>query len=395
MFENEKQKKISFPFKEVNNLIVIPVTINNSDTLKFILDSGTSLSIVSSAQIAKHANLNQKQIRNINMKGLGKQGQLKAYHSWGNIIKIKGLISYNQDVLYPETDIYHLSENLGTHVDGIIGYNFFKGLVVEIDYIKDNITVYDPVYFENKVSKRKKRNATVLPLKIKKNKGFISASLQNSDRDMDNLDLLVDTGSSGAISLLEHSANGIKVPHKAVKTYLGIGISGDIYGRIYKGKNFELGKYQLEEPIIVYPEKEAVRGVLDQHKGRHGSIGADVLKRFKVILNYPKEEIILKKNRYFSQPFHYNLSGIAIRVPFPGLNYYEVYKVRDNSPADQAGIDIGDRLVSINGMDTQHISYDELLGHLQKKEGSTVKMVVQKSTRIHKTKFKLIDIFED
>jgi hypothetical protein len=41
-----KQKSMSLPFRTVNNLILIPVQINDSDTLQFIFDTGLENSII-------------------------------------------------------------------------------------------------------------------------------------------------------------------------------------------------------------------------------------------------------------------------------------------------------------------------------------------------------------
>src|SRR5665648_1050863 len=43
VFDNPKKKSITINFKSSSNLIIIPVAINNSDTLNFILDTGCLL----------------------------------------------------------------------------------------------------------------------------------------------------------------------------------------------------------------------------------------------------------------------------------------------------------------------------------------------------------------
>jgi len=57
-FVNSTQKSVSFPFKFINNLIILPVVINDSDTLQFILDTGVSRSIMTELSIGDSLLLN-------------------------------------------------------------------------------------------------------------------------------------------------------------------------------------------------------------------------------------------------------------------------------------------------------------------------------------------------
>ena len=47
-FQNPRNQHISLPFKLVHNLIIVPVTINGSDTLNFIVDTGVSNTMLTS-----------------------------------------------------------------------------------------------------------------------------------------------------------------------------------------------------------------------------------------------------------------------------------------------------------------------------------------------------------
>ena len=117
------------------------------------------------------------------------------------------------------------------------------------------------------------------------------------------------------------------------------------------------------------------------NKDRNGTLGAGILKRVHVIMDYPNNQITLRKNnRLFNEPFLYNKSGIELiyggemlvkenRVRIVptnnqqtrtiteifysyGLMYKPSYKIsliRKESPAHYAGLREGDILLEING----------------------------------------------
>ena len=61
LFDNPKKKSITINFKLSNNLVIIPVAINNSDTLNFILDTGVKSPIITELPFVNKLNLNYLQ----------------------------------------------------------------------------------------------------------------------------------------------------------------------------------------------------------------------------------------------------------------------------------------------------------------------------------------------
>jgi type II secretory pathway component GspD/PulD (secretin) len=58
LFDNPRDKSITIKFKSASNLIIIPVTINESDTLNFILDTGVKYPIITELPFVNKLNLN-------------------------------------------------------------------------------------------------------------------------------------------------------------------------------------------------------------------------------------------------------------------------------------------------------------------------------------------------
>src|SRR5690606_14447040 len=88
---------------------------------------------------------------------------------------------------------------------------------------------------------------------------------------------------------------------------------------------------------------------------RNGTIGGEIMSRFTIVYDFPNEKVYLKKNSSFKKAFHYNLSGLTIKSKGAKLNVFEITGVRGGSSADKAGVQAGDILVSINGVDLKEV----------------------------------------
>ena len=139
VFDNYKKKSITIKFKSSSNLIIIPVAINNSDTLNFILDTGVRYPIITELPFVNKLNLNF--LQPIKVKGLGDGEQMTAYKSGNNTIKIEGMIAYDQEIHMVINENFQISHILGIPVHGLIGFNLFKDYVVKIDYAEHELSL--------------------------------------------------------------------------------------------------------------------------------------------------------------------------------------------------------------------------------------------------------------
>jgi C-terminal processing protease CtpA/Prc len=124
---------------------------------------------------------------------------------------------------------------------------------------------------------------------------------------------------------------------------------------------------------------------------RSGSVGADVLKRFTVVFDYHRGEMILRPNSFFKDDFTYNLSGIDLTTPFPDIPIYQVTKIRRGSPAWIAGLEVGDQIVTINGIETSEYELSNLVQMLQSRAGRTIRVGVKREDQVIQAKFTLED----
>ena len=386
IFDNPKKKNITINFKSSSNLIIIPVAINNSDTLNFILDTGVSHPIITELPFVNKLNLNF--LQPINVKGLGEGEQLTAYRSGNNTINIDGLIAYDQEIHMVINENFQISHILGIPVHGLIGFNLFKDYVVKIDYATHKITLIKPEYFTYKP----KEKDIVLPLTFEQNKPFVKTNIVTDKNEDVPVKLLVDTGASDAIWLSVNSDSRITLPENHIQTFLGRGLNGDLYGKKGRIGAIWVGPLVLYEPIVAFPESDLVDQLIGKND-RNGTLGAEILRRFYVTMDYPNKRLILRPNGSLKDDFNYNMSGLEVSNPMPGLPIYIVSDIQKNSPAYYAGIQENDQIIAINNNSNKSLTLNDINLLFQSQEDRKIKLTVLRNGEEIKTEFFLKKMF--
>lgn len=379
--DNRDYEKIPFIFS--GNQIILKLSINDSKPLNFILDSGVRTPII--IDVPQFDTIEVKDVKRINVKGLGKGEGTEALIAYNNKINIGDhIINNNQTVLVMLEDLFYLSNRLGHQINGIIGFDIFRDFIVEINYDKHYLKLHNPnnyVYSKNKkyISK---------DLSFNRGKPYVHLEVEMPDGDLVPVKLLVDTGGSDALWLFNNSHKEIGDPVKFIPDFLGRGLNGDIHGKRSRINKLYFDDIYLKGVTASYPDSSSVAFVM-MHKERNGSIGGGALSRFRVIVDYTNKKITFRKGNSFGDKFRYNMSGIEFYMPYPELPIYEVHGIREGSPASEAGVKIGDVLVSINYTKASMLSFSNLMGKFHKRDGSRVRMSLSRNGETVKVKFRL------
>ena len=406
-------------FKLINNLIIIPVEVNGSK-LSFILDSGVSAPVV--FNLTSSDSLELKHIEKIQLRGLGTGEPIEALHSKRNRFRLGDLFAVNKSLFIIHKEQFDLSAKLGITVHGMIGYDLFKDFVVTINYATKKITFTNP----EKYRYRRCSKCETFDLEFYKKKPYINAEVvtMNSNKKMQ-VKLLIDSGGSDSLWLFED--DNFKVPEKAFEDFIGEGITGSIFGMRSKLKSFSLKSFVFEYPNVAYLDSLSTYHA-KRFEERNGSLGGGILKRFKVVFDYPNKKITLKKNGVFNDKFGYNMSGIELQhsgkelVKVKGraafivsddnettatntfyydVNYdykyqpiYKVAHVRKGSPAENVGILRGDSLVKVNGTFAYNYSLEEIIEKFYEKENKKIKLRINRNGEVIDFEFKLRDLLK-
>jgi hypothetical protein len=415
LIENNR-KKVTIPFKLINNLVFIPIKVNGVE-LNFLLDSGVEETILFSMEERQEVSFNN--VQKIKLRGLGSEEEIEGLKSTNNILETHGIKSSNHLVYIILDQSFNLSSHIGIPVNGIIGHKFFKNNLVEINYQKKKLIIY----LNNEENRQKiDKNFKSIPITIERSKPYIYTTAVVNGVEIP-AKLLIDIGNSDAFWIFEN--NKIKLPQKNFPDFLGKGFSGDIEGHRAKLEKFTIADFEFKNPIVSFPDSTSIRNV-KMVPDRIGSIGGEVLRRFTLVLDYADQKLYLRKNSKFYEPFTYNKSGITIqhnglqwvqetvhlqtvqvaasvseieekekndnfRYKFLLKPVYEIVNIRKKSAAEKSGLKPGDIIVSINRVLPYKYSLQQINNLLKSEEDIWITMEVERNSLVLKFRFKLED----
>ncbi|MFA9389349.1 MAG: aspartyl protease family protein [Prolixibacteraceae bacterium] len=386
LFDNTKKKSIGVKFNLISNLIIIPVSINGSDTMNFILDTGVKDPIITELTLVEEVNLNY--MKSIELRGLGNELTTQAYQSGDNTIKLPGLTTEHQKINVILDENFQISQILGMPVHGLIGFNLFKQYIIKVSYDNEVITLIKPQFYKYKPRK----NDIVLPITFVRNKPIVNAEIVQQDGTVVPVKMLIDTGASDALWLSVQTDSSLKIPDQNIYAFLGSGLGGNLFGHKGRVSGLWLGGSTMSSPIVSYPESEYINRIaLTEH--RNGSIGGEVLRRYAVTFDYYHKRIILRPNSSFRDNFYYNMSGLEIINPVPGVPVFTISNVIEDSPAWLAGIREGDQVLGINYRNHRDLTLNEINLALRQKQDKKIRITYLRNGELRKTSFNLKEIF--
>lgn len=417
-FETNK-KKISIPFKFINNLIIIPIQVNGV-SLNFMVDTGVEETILFS--IDETNGVNFSKIEKVRIRGFGSNDAFDAYKTDNNKLEIKNYTDTSHRIYLVLDQNINISSQVGVPVNGIIGNKLFKNKCVKIDYISKRIIIYN----NEKQIKSAIKNHSSFPIELIHGKPYLNVNaFFNTEKQPLNSKLLIDTGNTDAFWFFKQKDEGIEIPKKHIDDFLGRGFSGDVFGKRGRIPSISIGNYNFKNPIAAFPDTIATSDI-DKIEGRLGSIGSEVMRRFSAIYDYSNNLIYLKKNNNYKESFSFNMSGVEVQHqglqwitetyrsntvlnnnlnnPYGNklennLKYrfelkpiYVIANVRKDSPAAIAGLKKEDVIVTINNQNGYNFTLQKINELLKSEEGKSIEFEIDRKGKIMKFKFQLKNI---
>jgi predicted aspartyl protease len=378
-------KLTRIPFELHSNLIIIPLKVNDSDTLRFILDTGVSSIIVTDPHVLKKQNL--KATRRVKLTGAGEGQDVSASVAIGNTLRMGRMKATHQNIVIIDEDILRLSEYVGVPVHGIFGFELFNNFVVTIDFRNRELLLLLPSFY-----KYRPRKGDKFPIVIEDTKPYADmVALVENGQEMP-IRVVIDTGAGHAL-LLDPSGSReqpVHLPEKVIRAQLGRGLSGVINGSLGRIKKIKLGKHELDDVLASFPDSLSFGVKIGSHTERQGNMGCELLRRFTVTFNYPERYMVLKPlKKRLHETFEHDMSGMELRAKGDNLRSYFIDRVLDDSPAGRAGLEEGDEILFINNNPAGELSISEIYKILQKGEGKEVNLLVRRRGNVQFAKFNL------
>ena len=341
---------VVIPFQLVVRHILLKVEVNNSRPLSFVFDTGDKVAIVDD-ECAKELGLKlEGQIR---VGGAGSDfltGSFVKESSW----RIPELKEFSQPVTLA-MPLGRLASRFGHDFDGIIGSDFIKQFVVEIDYQAHVLRLHDKDTFSYSGP------GESLPIQLDgQGHPLIDAEITPLGGAPLKGKFVLDIGSGGALALHSPFVTEHKLLTTGVKTIRSIGAGGaggQSVGQIGRASELKIGKFRIANPTVLFSEDQA--GAF-ANKNLSGNIGQRVASKFKLFLDYNHERIIFEPAANFNEPFDRAFSGLALIGEDKNYTRFRITDVLESSPASEVGLQKDDLIIEVNDQPASELTLTKL-----------------------------------
>ena len=331
--------RVSVPFELVNRHIVLAATVNGSAPLSFVLDTGDQVGVI---DLERARQLGLPLGRELRVGGVG-ASQMTGYVLTGVTFVVPALPQAPQRLALA-LPLTPLATRLGHEFDGIMGADFIRQFVVEIDYARRTVALHDPAAFAYDgpgESVPIRFNAAGHPL--------IDAVVTPLGGEPIAGRFLIDIGSGGSVALHSPFASAHHLPAAGDKTIRAIGLSGaggEGTGRFGRIAALTIGRVTLTRPTALF-SADTAGAFADATIA--GNIGFDILRRFRLFLDYSRQRIIFEPAPGVDAPFARPSTGFTFETAPRDFHAFTVTDVLEATPAAEAGLKAGDVIAAVDG----------------------------------------------
>lgn len=341
-----------------------------ADTLNFILDTGSS-GISLDSTTAEFLNLkptpSDKSIRGI-------AGIRNVSFLYNRKLRFPGLTIDNLD--FHINDYSILTAVYGERIDGIIGYSVLSRYIVMLDYDSSSVTFCTPGTI------RYPRVGYLLKPTISR---LVIQSMRVRDAKSVHSRFLFDIGAGLCMLLSKDFVEDSNFFDKKRKKWPkeGEGLGGKIDMELTIMKEARIGPYRFRNvPVFIFEDEYNVTS----YPQMGGLLGNDIMRRFNVILNYPKGDIYISPNNHFADLFDYSYSGLELYLINGKI---VVGDVANGSPAHLAGLQEGDEVLAVNKNFNQNLNQYKIALQTPNEK---VKLIIRRQETILEIEFKVKSI---
>jgi PDZ domain-containing protein len=322
------------PSQFVGNLIFLPVRVNGGQPSLFELNS-----------TAAATSIDPERAVELGLTG-GSSGGSSTDIVRDPVLKLPGLeISFPLLPLFARKDF---PARVGQRYQGTIGGDFLSQVVMEADYTRQTVIVYDPGVYKYS------GKGTAVPVTFVDGQPIIRAKF-SGPKGTDEADFVIDTDLDDGVVFSEPFADAHRLVTSHSKTDPAYrpdwtDSPRNAYGRL---KAFGIGPYMAEDVLAVFSQK---RAIVAGNSKVAGIIGGGLLKRFDVIFDFAHQQIIFDPHFHFRDYDESDMSGLCLAALGPNFKRFEVVDIVPGSPGANAGIQKGDIIAGIDDEPAADIS---------------------------------------
>lgn len=258
--------EFSMRYKTIDNLIILPVSINDSVKVNLILDTGCRNMLLFGKRFEK---LFATQPKDIEFSGHGSGKPVIGKLSLNNEVSI-GMVHGRKIplIIVPEKNLFASFPN----VHGVIGYEIFAKFEIEFNFPEKTIT------FRSASIAFPYPDFTYVTMNVVDSRPILRCVVSSGDDERVITDLLIDTGSSLGLMFSVNQKKDKKTDA------VGRGLNGLVRGRNETTRSLKIAEVEFNNiaTSIVYSEKHSA------------SIGMEILKNHVVIVNYARSYVAFR-----------------------------------------------------------------------------------------------------
>jgi hypothetical protein len=325
--------------------------------------------------------------RTFEVRGADVDSILTAYLATGVNLRIANrLLARNRSVLVLEKNYFNFERITGTNIHGILGADFLMRFCVEFDFKKNVVILHEPDKFSPT------NRHVQIPTTFIRNRPYLQLPIRVNATEETDRKVLLDSGAG--LTLLLHTfgdSTDVDLPAQTIPAYIADGLGGKLEGSVGRCREVLLAGKSLTNVVSYFQPLDTVG--LDFLNGREGIIGNRLMKRFNVAIDYVREKVYFRpEGRTWKAKFRYDRSGIAIVAGGANLRTYTVSNVVVDSPAGEAGVQVGDRIVGLNGTSATFLSLGNIIRKLEGKPGKRIRLRLRRQGKYVEVEFRLRDL---
>jgi hypothetical protein len=373
VFDNG-QNAIDIPFELNSDKIYLQVTLDNNGPYWLVLDTGSPAMILDT-RVGEELGIPTRE--GFEAGGAGERPFVLAPADSTLDAALPGVKLLAQPAFIGAIDAV-VGPFEGRRIDGVLGgYNLFSGHIVEVDYIAQTIGIHERDGYTAP------DQGTVVPIAVDEGHCSIEATSVLLDGDSLTGTFLLDTGLRGTLIFSSPYTNTNGLLDRCgptIYTTTGGGIGGQVKTHVGRLADFIFGGFALGG--IHVSLSQLTSGALASEYYA-GIIGSAVLQRFRVVFDYAGDRLILTEVDYNEDRLAFDKSGAFLVSDLADRSVYRVIDVIEDSPADEAGLQIGDIIRMIDGTPAADISLEQARRLFRRPAGTTFSIHYERDGKRH------------
>lgn len=346
------ESELRFSVGKEGRQLTIPVVVDGTE-LAFLLDTGCTSTCIDSDFFK------DRSTKPIGLREIHSSNGISMLFTFScNSISLGShVLGENVEVL--GADLSWIRNHTGDNVYGILGMDFLIHHLLFLDF-DEGIVSFLPSNHEERLGQ-----VPPIPLRYAGNCPHVAVKMQDEQIEP----FLIDSGAEGThlhrALFDELTQQSILVFRKTSQTLTVHGLAEEMEGVL---DAFQFGRHTILRKVVV--------------SSSSNSIGRDLLSRFQILFDFPRSQLFIRPGRAFDKPEGVATCGASFvfRDKRILLDF-----VRKGGPAAEAGLQVADELLSIDGKDIKQMDWFEIDQILSTTPGRRVAIQYLRQESVHLT----------